>query len=203
MRCVVDYGRRPHVVYAMEQLQGRINEFDVEILSEFVMGYAQAVGATIHMDCIRGENPHHIAETAFKALGLATRDAFPCDRRRSAVDQGDTVSPVVGVCDYGVGNLHRVERALRAAGGEPLISHDPAAIPRCDGVVPPGVGAFAVAALALRETGLGETIRQLAEGGRPVLGIVSAITALREQRGGAWRRRPRAAPRHRRSPDTR
>ena len=76
VRCVVDYGRRPNVVYAMDQLQGRINDFDVEILSEFVKGYAQAAGATIHVDCIRGDNLHHIAEAAFKALGLATRDAF-------------------------------------------------------------------------------------------------------------------------------
>jgi imidazoleglycerol-phosphate dehydratase len=76
VRCVVDYGRRPHVVYNMEQLQGRINDFDVDVLSEFVKGYAQTAGATIHVDCIRGDNPHHIAEAAFKALGLATRDAF-------------------------------------------------------------------------------------------------------------------------------
>jgi len=76
VRCVVDYGRRPHVVYAMEQLRGRINDFDVEVISEFVKGYAQTAGATIHVDCIRGDNPHHIAEAAFKALGLATRDAF-------------------------------------------------------------------------------------------------------------------------------
>jgi imidazoleglycerol-phosphate dehydratase len=76
VRCVVDYGRRPHVVYAMEPLHGRINDFDVEVIAEFVKGYAQAAGATIHMDCIRGDNLHHIAEAAFKALGLATRDAF-------------------------------------------------------------------------------------------------------------------------------
>jgi imidazoleglycerol-phosphate dehydratase len=76
VRCVVDYGRRPNVVYAMDQLQGRINEFDVEVIAEFVKGYAQAAGATIHMDCIRGDNLHHVAEAAFKALGLATRDAF-------------------------------------------------------------------------------------------------------------------------------
>jgi len=76
VRCVVDYGRRPHVVYAMDPLRGRINDFDVEILAEFVKGYAQSAGATIHMDCIRGENLHHIAEAAFKALGLATREAF-------------------------------------------------------------------------------------------------------------------------------
>jgi imidazoleglycerol-phosphate dehydratase len=76
VRCVVDYGRRPHVVYAMEPLRGRINDFDVEILAEFIKGYAQASGATIHMDCIRGDNLHHISEAAFKALGLATREAF-------------------------------------------------------------------------------------------------------------------------------
>jgi imidazoleglycerol-phosphate dehydratase len=76
VRCVVDYGRRPHVVYAMDALHGRINDFDVEVIAEFVKGYAQAAGATIHVDCIRGENLHHIAEAAFKALGLATREAF-------------------------------------------------------------------------------------------------------------------------------
>jgi imidazoleglycerol-phosphate dehydratase len=76
VRCVVDYGRRPHVVYAMGPLHGRINDFDVEVIGEFVKGYAQAAGATVHMDCIRGDNLHHIAEAAFKALGLATREAF-------------------------------------------------------------------------------------------------------------------------------
>jgi len=76
VRCAVDYGKRPHVVYAMQPLRGRINDFDVEVLGEFVKGYAQAVGATIHVDCVRGENPHHIAEAAFKALGLASRAAF-------------------------------------------------------------------------------------------------------------------------------
>jgi imidazoleglycerol-phosphate dehydratase len=76
VRCVVDYGRRPHVVYSMDALRGRINDFDVGVIAEFVKGYAQAAGATIHIDCIRGDNLHHIAEAAFKALGLATRDAF-------------------------------------------------------------------------------------------------------------------------------
>ena len=76
VRCAVDYGRRPVVVYAMDQLQGRINDFDVSVLGEFVKGYAQTAGATIHMDCLRGDNLHHIAEAAFKALGLATREAF-------------------------------------------------------------------------------------------------------------------------------
>jgi imidazoleglycerol-phosphate dehydratase len=76
VRCVLDYGKRPHVVYEMGSLQGRINDFDVTVLQEFVRGYAQNAGISLHLDLIRGENLHHIAEAAFKALGLATRHAL-------------------------------------------------------------------------------------------------------------------------------
>ena len=76
VRCVLDYGKRPHVVYEMASLQGRINDFDVAVLQEFVRGYAQSAGISLHLDLIRGENLHHIAEAAFKAMGLATRAAL-------------------------------------------------------------------------------------------------------------------------------
>jgi imidazoleglycerol-phosphate dehydratase len=76
VRCALDYGKRPHVVYAMEGLSGRINDFDVAVLQEFVRGYAQTAGVSLHLDLIRGENLHHIAEAAFKAIGLATRQAL-------------------------------------------------------------------------------------------------------------------------------
>jgi imidazoleglycerol-phosphate dehydratase len=76
VRCALDYGKRPHVVYQMDGLHGRINDFDVSVLHEFVRGYAQNAGISLHMDLIRGDNLHHIAEAAFKALGLATRQAL-------------------------------------------------------------------------------------------------------------------------------
>jgi imidazoleglycerol-phosphate dehydratase len=76
VRCALDYGRRPHVEYGMSGLAGRINDFDVAVLQEFVRGYAQTAGISLHLDLIRGENIHHIAEAAFKALGLATRQAL-------------------------------------------------------------------------------------------------------------------------------
>ena len=76
VRAVVDYSNRPHVVYEMDALRGRINDFDVSVLQEFVRGYAQAAGVSLHLDLVRGENLHHIAEAAFKALGLATRSAL-------------------------------------------------------------------------------------------------------------------------------
>jgi imidazole glycerol-phosphate synthase subunit HisH len=81
------------------------------------------------------------------------------------------VIPRVGVCDYGVGNLRSVERALGVAGADPVISADPHTIAGCDGVVLPGVGAFSVAARALADTGLGDAVRELARRQRPVLGV--------------------------------
>ena len=66
----------PHVVYEMDALRGRINDFDVSVLHEFVRGYAQNAGVSLHLDVIRGDNLHHIAEAAFKSLGLATRQAL-------------------------------------------------------------------------------------------------------------------------------
>ena len=79
--------------------------------------------------------------------------------------------PSVGICDYGVGNLRSVERALRVAGAEPVLSADPDVIAGCDGVVLPGVGAFSVAARALQDTGLGDAVRDVARRDRPVLGV--------------------------------
>ncbi|MGH7721859.1 MAG: imidazoleglycerol-phosphate dehydratase HisB [Candidatus Dormibacteria bacterium] len=76
VRCALDYGKRPHVVYEMTGLAGRINDFDVAVLQEFVRGYAQSGGISLHLDLIRGDNLHHMAEAAFKALGLATRQAL-------------------------------------------------------------------------------------------------------------------------------
>jgi imidazoleglycerol-phosphate dehydratase len=76
VRCALDYSRRPHLVYAMDGLRGRINDFDVAVLQEFVRGYAQNAGVSLHLDQVRGENIHHLAEAAFKAVGLATRQAL-------------------------------------------------------------------------------------------------------------------------------
>lgn len=76
VRCALDYSNRPHLVWQMDALRGRINDFDVTVLHEFVAGLCQAAGIGMHVDCIRGDNLHHVAEAAFKAMGLATREAL-------------------------------------------------------------------------------------------------------------------------------
>jgi imidazoleglycerol-phosphate dehydratase len=76
VRCALDFSNRPHLEWEMSALEGRINDFDVTVLHEFVQGLAQSAGISLHVDLIRGVNLHHVAEAAFKALGLATRDAL-------------------------------------------------------------------------------------------------------------------------------
>jgi imidazole glycerol-phosphate synthase subunit HisH len=84
----------------------------------------------------------------------------------------------VGVCDYGVGNLRSVQRALSAGGSEPVVSADPGLLAECDGLVLPGVGAFAVAAAALRERGLDAMVGDMVRRGRPVLGVCLGFQLL-------------------------
>jgi len=74
-RVVVDLGKRPYLSYNVP-LKGRIGTLESEVLEEFWRALSLHLGATIHVDLIRGRNRHHIAESTFKALGLALRDSM-------------------------------------------------------------------------------------------------------------------------------
>jgi imidazoleglycerol-phosphate dehydratase len=74
-RVVVDLGKRPFLSYNVE-LRGRIGTLESEVIEEFWRALSLHLGATIHVDLIRGRNRHHIAEATFKALGLALREAM-------------------------------------------------------------------------------------------------------------------------------
>jgi imidazoleglycerol-phosphate dehydratase len=74
-RVVVDLGKRPFLSYNVP-LRGRIGTLESEVLEEFWKALSIHLGATIHVDVIRGRNRHHIAEATFKALGLALHAAM-------------------------------------------------------------------------------------------------------------------------------
>lgn len=74
-RVVIDLGKRPYLSYNVP-LRGRVGTLESEVLEEFWKALSIHLGATIHVDVIRGRNRHHIAESTFKALGLALRDAM-------------------------------------------------------------------------------------------------------------------------------
>jgi imidazoleglycerol-phosphate dehydratase len=74
-RVVIDLGKRPFLSYNVA-LRGRIGTLESEVLEEFWKALSVHLGATIHVDVIRGRNRHHVAEATFKALGLALRQAM-------------------------------------------------------------------------------------------------------------------------------
>jgi imidazoleglycerol-phosphate dehydratase len=74
-RVVIDLGKRPYLSYNVA-LRGRIGTLESEVIEEFWRALSIHLGATIHVDLIRGRNRHHIAEATFKALGLALRQAM-------------------------------------------------------------------------------------------------------------------------------
>ena len=74
-RVVIDLGRRPFLSYNVP-LRGRVGTLETEVLEEFWKALSIHLGATIHVDVIRGRNRHHVAESTFKALGLALREAM-------------------------------------------------------------------------------------------------------------------------------
>ncbi len=74
-RVVLDLGKRPYLSYNVP-LRGRIGSLESEVIEEFWKALSIHLGATIHVDVIRGRNRHHVAEATFKALGLAMRAAI-------------------------------------------------------------------------------------------------------------------------------
>ncbi len=91
------------------------------------------------------------------------------------------MSTRVAICDYGVGNLRSVERALLHAGAEVVLTGDPDEMRSCAGVVLPGVGAFGAAADALEGTGLGAVVVDIARSGTPLLGVCLGHQLLFEE----------------------
>ena len=85
----------------------------------------------------------------------------------------------LALIDYGAGNLHSVENALRAAGGTDIIvTADPDFVRKADRVVLPGVGAFADAVHTLRDKGLAGPILSHIDKGKPFLGICLGLQML-------------------------
>jgi glutamine amidotransferase len=90
-------------------------------------------------------------------------------------------APEVTVIDYGVGNLLSVQRGLEHCGAKVILTADPEKILAAKRVVLPGVGAFANAMQALRNLGLVEAIRELAQHKTPLLGICLGMQLLLEE----------------------
>ncbi|WP_277068727.1 imidazole glycerol phosphate synthase subunit HisH [Saccharomonospora viridis] len=87
----------------------------------------------------------------------------------------------VVILDYGSGNLRSAERALRRVGADVEVTSDRRAALEADGLVVPGVGAFAACSEGLRSVGGDRIIGTRLAGGRPVLGICVGMQVLFER----------------------
>ena len=80
-RIVVDLSGRPGLEYHVSFPRARVGDMDVDLFHEFFRGFVNHAHVTLHVDCLRGKNAHHIAETIFKAFGRALRMAVERDTR--------------------------------------------------------------------------------------------------------------------------
>lgn len=88
---------------------------------------------------------------------------------------------MIGIIDYGVGNLFSLKSSFEAIGEEVFVSGDKEELKKATGLILPGVGAFADAAQKLRESGLDEFVREEAKNGKPLMGICLGMQLLFEK----------------------
>ena len=88
---------------------------------------------------------------------------------------------MIGVIDYGVGNLFSLCSSLKYIGYEPKLSSNKEELEKCSALILPGVGAFGSAVSKLKESGLFDFIKEQAKKGKPILGICLGMQLLFEK----------------------
>jgi len=78
-RCAIDLSNRPYLIWRVNFVRPKVGEMDTELFKEFHHAFAMNAGACLHLETLYGENSHHIAESGFKALARALRDAVEID----------------------------------------------------------------------------------------------------------------------------
>ena len=77
----VDISGRSYIRFTSNFQTEKIGTFDVEILEDFFISFAENAGITLHIRQLDGRNSHHIAEAMFKAVARALRKAVEIDER--------------------------------------------------------------------------------------------------------------------------
>jgi imidazole glycerol-phosphate synthase subunit HisH len=88
---------------------------------------------------------------------------------------------MIGIIDYGMGNLYSVSKALERLNFEYILSSDQEELRKMKGLILPGVGSFKDAMSILNETGLSRFIQEQVKEGKPLLGICLGMQLLFEE----------------------
>ncbi len=80
-RICLDIAGRPNLVYQVELSRDTINDFECDLAEDFFKAFTDHSNITLHIDLLRGTNPHHGLEAVFKAFGRALSDACAINPR--------------------------------------------------------------------------------------------------------------------------
>jgi len=81
VRVSLDISNRPYLVWRVDFQRPRLDGMDTEHFKEWFQAFAQSAGITLHVECLYGDNSHHIVEACFKGLARALREAMTLDPR--------------------------------------------------------------------------------------------------------------------------
>ena len=93
-RIVLDASNRPYLVWNVDFVRDKVGDMDTELFKEWFQAFGQAAGLTLHVECLYGDNNHHIVEACFKGLARALRQAVEIDPRKA--DQVPSTKGVLG-----------------------------------------------------------------------------------------------------------
>lgn len=81
-RVAIDVSGRPFLVWKVAFTAPKIGDFDTDLVREWFQAFAMNAGVTLHVENVHADNNHHIAESCFKALARALREAVEIDPRQ-------------------------------------------------------------------------------------------------------------------------
>ena len=82
-RVAIDLSNRPYLIWRVNLSKPKLGDMDTELFKEWFQAFAQAAGATLHVENLYGENNHHIVESCYKGLARSLREAMTIDPRKA------------------------------------------------------------------------------------------------------------------------
>ncbi|HMA50452.1 MAG TPA: imidazoleglycerol-phosphate dehydratase HisB [Magnetospirillaceae bacterium] len=83
VRVAIDLSNRPYLIWRVSLQRDKLGTMDTELFKEWFQAFAQAAGATLHVEVLYGENTHHMIEACYKGLARALRQALTLDPRKA------------------------------------------------------------------------------------------------------------------------
>ncbi len=84
----LDISGRPYLVFNVPFVKGREGSFEIEDAREFLKGFVNHLGLTLHINLVYGDNLHHVLEGVFKGLGLALKEAVKIEGKKLPSTKG-------------------------------------------------------------------------------------------------------------------